>query len=365
MRACVVLVCMMLALSAIGTNSRRLGHVRRETQAEAQERYPKSFAASPLLSGSEAEQLLDRRAHEVSGFSFREVEGPAAAGRRGLFISPTAVRPNHRVNRGAILAAITRECPQALCTRTQGCPFDGGICCASDGGGTCCPAGPTCLPTNPATCVTDRSDEATRCAEAMCTPGFHCPHQGIATCCLGGNLCCPHSTRCRATKPPSCERILNPLERQQHEQMEAKLTKDLERAAAAANGTSMAGMNNGGTGLSQVDAAAKAAAQKAASAHGSSAIASGSTSGSASGSSSHKGKAKKKKKSKPKKKKAKKKSKKKKKKKVIVSSEESSSESSSGSSSGSGSLVGSASQASSGSGSLSSSSNSATITLSI
>lgn len=123
----------------------------------------------------------------------------------------------------AKLDTVNRECPQKLCKKTDFCAFDGGVCCGaavSTGRRFCCPSGHTCLTTDPPTCVKDRFDDENRCAEEECAEGFHCPHQGVGSCCLGGTVCCPSGTQCRATKPITCEKFLNPAQQLAHEAQE-------------------------------------------------------------------------------------------------------------------------------------------------
>lgn len=130
------------------------------------------------------------------------------------------------------LSGIRRECPRHMCRGNSTCPLKGGICCS--GTSHCCPTGATCLNTDPPTCVHDTDDEPNKCSEEECTLTYHCPHADVATCCLGGTTCCPTDFKCRATNPPSCEKILSPEEMRMHKAMEDRLLADKKAALADA-----------------------------------------------------------------------------------------------------------------------------------
>jgi len=120
--------------------------------------------------------------------------------------SPLAVAYRADPSKFAVQGGIL-ECPRALCAVGHKCPLADGVCCQTTK--TCCPAGTSCLASNPTVCVPDPEDASMRCAEQLCNRGMSCPIAGVGTCCTGGNMCCPLNYKCKNTIPPSCQRIIS------------------------------------------------------------------------------------------------------------------------------------------------------------
>jgi len=149
---------------------------------------------------------------------FDRAATPASA--LSLKLGDTAEKMMERMLPQGAVEKVNRECPAKLCTRSDACPFDGGVCCRS--AKFCCPAGHACLTTFPPTCVKEADGEENRCAEDECSPGYHCPYKDVGMCCLDGQSCCPANMQCRATTPSTCEKVLSAVEREFHEALLAK-----------------------------------------------------------------------------------------------------------------------------------------------
>jgi len=183
----------------------------RESQ-QLEEQHPDRILATSLVEQSDQEEFeFPRFAAPIDHRTFNKIRGS---------ISQPATRLVRDGEPDRVVAMLGdkdtdtefRECPVAVCNAAQQkkCQADDkdAVCCFTSK--TCCPAGHTCLTSNPPTCVKEDPLSASRCAEGQCAGDWKCPHKGVETCCPGGNSCCPEGYECTADNPPRCLRITNP-----------------------------------------------------------------------------------------------------------------------------------------------------------